>query len=191
MKSLRERILSGCSPEPMSGCWLWTKALDPTGYPKISIVTERAHKPRIRRAHIVAFEEFKGPILKGLVINHLCRVRCCVNPDHLEAVTPRQNVLHGRTFAARNQQKTHCDAGHPFSTDNTYLWHGQRKCRVCRREAVQRARLKDPEKIRAAQRKYLKSYRAQNPAKFQEYEKRKHRPKASRISLGVGSDMTY
>jgi hypothetical protein len=71
-----------------------------------------------------------GPIPDGLVIDHLCRVRHCVNPAHMEPVTDRENVFRG--FAAI----THCPKGHEYTADNTYIppSTGSRECRRCRAE---------------------------------------------------------
>lgn len=76
-------------------------------------------------AHRVAYEQAKGPIPTGLQIDHLCRNRACVNPDHLEAVTQGENV--------RRAVPDRCINGHDLN-DNPYRYHGKRMCRPCRRE---------------------------------------------------------
>jgi hypothetical protein len=73
-----------------------------------------------------------GPIPEGLTIDHLCRVRHCVNPAHLEAVSERVNILRGNGAGARNARKTHCVKGHAFTPDNLYRdYQGYRRCRRC------------------------------------------------------------
>lgn len=85
-------------------------------------------------AHRYAYEHFIGPIPEGLQVDHLCRVRNCVNPDHLEAVTCRENVLRGDGVAAANARATHCPQGHAYDEANTYTWtNGGRHCRACAR----------------------------------------------------------
>ncbi len=116
-------------------CWLWTASINPEGYGKFWV----AGKGRLR-AHRVAYELVVGPIPEGLQIDHLCRVRHCVNPSHLEPVTHRENLLRGIGIPAVNAKKTHCLRGHPFSGDNLYIEpKGGRRCRECRR-AVDRRR---------------------------------------------------
>lgn len=115
------------------GCWLWQRALNHNGYGQIQ------YQGKKQAAHRVAYEVFVGPIPAGLQIDHLCRVRPCVNPEHLEAVSPRENTL--RTFSpvARNAVKTHCPAGHPLNGKNLYLAPSRRRvCRTCAREASRR-----------------------------------------------------
>jgi uncharacterized UBP type Zn finger protein len=96
-------------------------------------------------AHRVSYEAANGPIPEGLVIDHLCRVAACINPDHLEAVTQRENMLRGVGPVAVNVQKTRCTHGHLFDSDNTYWTSvGARQCRACnvarqRRYRAQRA----------------------------------------------------
>lgn len=85
-------------------------------------------------AHRVYYEARFGPIPAGLQLDHLCRNRGCVNPDHLEPVTCRENLMRGHTVAAANAKKTHCNAGHALAGDNLRVWKGKRYCIVCQRE---------------------------------------------------------
>jgi hypothetical protein len=111
-------------------CWLWTGSCHPdTGYGRIWF---DRHDDRL--AHRVIYEWVKGPIPEGLTIDHLCRVRRCVNPAHLEAVTNVENVMRGESPWAQNARKTHCHRGHPFNPENTWLNKGMRHCRECARQ---------------------------------------------------------
>ena len=90
-------------------------------------------------AHRVAYRLEVGPIPRGLVLDHLCRVRNCVRPDHLEPVTRGENVLRGETIPAANRAKTACKDGHDFDEENTYIApNGHRGCRKCRAAAQAR-----------------------------------------------------
>lgn len=86
-------------------------------------------------AHRWAYEHYVGPIPEGMHLDHLCRNRKCCNPDHLEPVTPRENILRGVAPAAEHAKKTECPAGHKYEGDNLYLHpvKGQRICRACGR----------------------------------------------------------
>lgn len=86
---LLKRILRQCTLDEERGCWLWTGRLDKYGYVPISV------GGKTRRAHVVVFELFVGPRTKGLVVDHGCHVRRCLNPNHLEQVTNRTNVIRG------------------------------------------------------------------------------------------------
>lgn len=89
-------------------------------------------------AHRYAWITLVGEIPAGLHIDHLCRNKVCVNPDHLEPVTPRVNVLRGYSMVAANARATHCTHGHEFTPENTRLKHGDRICRQCRRDSNRR-----------------------------------------------------
>ena len=119
-----------------SDCWLWTGRLDNQGYGRITV------KQRPMRAHRASYETFVGPVPTGLELDHVCRVRNCVNPDHLEPVTHRENVLRGASasglIAGRRvggqQLGESCPAGHVLTEENTYLRRGILGCLTCRRE---------------------------------------------------------
>lgn len=109
-------------------CWVWTGAKTPHGYG-----TFQYGDGKRGYAHRWAYEATKGPIPSGLSIDHLCRNPSCVNPDHLEAVTHRENVLRGVAPVAVNARKTHCPAGHPYDAANTRKDRSGRVCRACHR----------------------------------------------------------
>lgn len=110
-------------------CWLWDAHITKSGYGQFKL------DGRTQRAHRVAYEIFVGPIPDGLQLDHLCCVRHCVNPSHLDPVTGRENTLRGNTIPALNLAKTHCPKGHPLSGDNLVPWEArQRSCRICVRD---------------------------------------------------------
>lgn len=110
--SLQARFDAHWIPEPNTGCWYWTGYVTKSGY--------GCFVPGIRvfPAHRIAWELYRGPIPAGMVIDHCCRVRHCVNPDHLRVVTRRQNALENSvSIQALNAQKTACpQCGSPYST---------------------------------------------------------------------------
>lgn len=125
-----------CLPVPWSGCWLWIGSIsEKSGYGVFRIGLHRNIG-----AHVFSYEKYKGKVPDGLVIDHLCRVRCCVNPDHLEAVTQRVNNERSSSPSALNAAKLYCKNGHPFSAENTYLQPGRvhRTCRICRKQRAQK-----------------------------------------------------
>lgn len=128
-----ERIERNVEVDAASGCWNWTGSLDRYGYGRMY------HCGAVQGSHRVSYEAFKGPISPGLHIDHLCRNPRCANPQHLEAVTPRENCLRGISFAAVNARKTQCIHGHPFVPENVYRQGGKRRqCRKCNLGAVTR-----------------------------------------------------
>lgn len=118
-------------------CWLWAGSVSETDYGVIYYYDRG--KTRNSRAHRVVYENYKGFIPKGLVIDHLCRVHRCINPEHLEAVTVEENVMRGVGATAKNARKTHCPEGHEFTPDNIITrYHGSngrpnRHCKTCHR----------------------------------------------------------
>lgn len=125
-----ERLLAKIEIDPETGCWLFTGALDQNGYGRIGV------NQRAKYAHRLAYERLVVPIPAGLHLDHLCRVRHCVCPDHLEPVTCRENILRGVGIAAINATKTHCINGHEMTPENTYFTGrgAQRYCRECNRQ---------------------------------------------------------
>lgn len=118
--------------ENLGACWLWTGALNSQNGQGYGVAWAVG---RLVVAHRCSYEMLTGPIPEGLQIDHLCRVRTCVNPDHLEPVTKRENGRRGLGGVL----KTHCPAGHEYSPENTFVDHqGHRFCRACKRDRERR-----------------------------------------------------
>lgn len=128
-----ERLDSLSYRDPNSGCWIWL-GMTQFGY-------ARCHYegfPAFNRAHRLSYYLYRGPIPDNLVLDHLCRVRECINPWHLEPVTLLENIKRGVHVyqRTRNGRKTHCHNGHEFTEENTYVGIGtngnpMRSCRQC------------------------------------------------------------
>lgn len=149
---LSERFWNKVSPCPMSGCWLWTATLR-GGY-------GRFFMGHLRSAHRLSYEALVGAIPEELEIDHLCRVRCCVNPLHLEGVTRTVNVRRGVSPIAQNHTKTICSNGHPFDDSNTYKWRKRRFCRACVNAAVAAWKVTHRDEEREYQRQYYLANRS-------------------------------
>lgn len=121
--------------EDENGCWNWHRAA-PNGYGSFA---EKRNKPV--PAHRWSYEFMRVEIPDGLVIDHLCRNRLCVNPWHLDPVTQRENVMRADGPSALNARKTKCLRGHPLDAANTYVCpRGKRECRICRNAATARSK---------------------------------------------------
>ena len=134
-KALPKQFLSKIAFEPNSGCWLWEGAHNSVGYANFWF-EKKSHA-----GHRFLYERLFGQ-QSGLEIDHTCRMRCCVNPDHLEAVTREENQRRRVGLGSANRKKTHCRNGHPLSGDNlevlTTSAGTKRRCIICR-NANQRA----------------------------------------------------
>ena len=115
-----------------SGCLLWTAGTYGGGYGRFKI------DGKDRPAHRVVFEWLIGAIPDGMQLDHLCRIKRCVNISHLEIVTSKENTLRGIGPAAIHASKTHCPRGHEYSQENTYIRRrgGNRSCKICVRAQV-------------------------------------------------------
>lgn len=117
-----------------SGCIEWLAGTNGVGYGQLRVQIDGTN--RHYYAHRWSYEYHVGPIPDGMHIDHLCRNTRCVNPDHLEPVTPRVNNLRGASSPAANRRKTHCHKGHELSGSNLYITpsSGYRHCRECARQ---------------------------------------------------------
>lgn len=142
-KSSAARFWSKVLVGEPSECWLWKPLGSVNGYGQFTC------NGKTRLAHRTSYELAKGEIPAGLTIDHLCRVRNCVNPAHLEAVTRAENLRRAKSWengASFQREKTHCPYGHPYSGENLRICKdGKRACRACERRhsAEHRARKRE------------------------------------------------
>jgi hypothetical protein len=136
MSTPEQRFWSKFTASSSDACWPWHEPAvnKVNGYGYLHIGRENGVHRRAL-AHRFAYEMIVGPIPDGLHIDHLCRNRACVNPAHMEPVTQRENTLRGIAVSATNARKTHCSAGHEFTSENTRTRsdNGGRRCRTCAR----------------------------------------------------------
>jgi len=127
----------GESNDYLTECWQWCGEILNNGYGRMTYMHSRF------MAHRWSYEYFNGPIQDGMQIDHLCRVRRCVNPKHLEQVTCSENLARGNTVNAINRKKTHCIRNHEFTEINTGIdFRGDRYCRECARQKALKFRAK-------------------------------------------------
>lgn len=128
----QDRLWAKYAPDK-NGCWIWQGAIDSSGY---GVFKGPAHSGRtgVSTAHRWAYIAATGVTPMGLHVDHLCSVTTCINPTHLEAVTPAENQRR------RSERRTHCMNGHEYTPENTRISStGRRRCRTCER-AFDRAR---------------------------------------------------
>ena len=118
-------------------CWEWTGTRNPNGYGTLSF------RGRSYQAHRALFTSVKGKIPEGLVLDHLCRNRGCVNPEHLEIVTHKENTLRGVGLPSINAKKNECLRGHPLTKENvrTFKTLVSRQCLTCERIRAERRKV--------------------------------------------------
>jgi len=117
---------------PEAGCWIWTRTTNRGGYGQYST------DGRTYLAHRLTYETLVSAIPDGLVIDHLCRTPSCVNPDHLEPVTTKENLRRGVGVNGVNSRKTLCHKGHPLELQSAVNGNrGWRYCPKCKREKAQ------------------------------------------------------
>jgi len=138
----------------INGCWLWSGTIDSYGYGVF--VTE---KKNTFKAHRLSFALKRGYCSSELTIDHLCKNKKCVNPDHMELITNSENVTRGNGPFMINKRKTHCINGHPLSGDNLVTFEserklGKRQCKICHAN-----------RSRISARKYTKSSKYLNKQK--------------------------
>lgn len=138
-KSMKDRIQRNIT-EDADGCWIWQRKIQTAGYGQINLQING--RPVTRLAHRVSYEAFVGPIPTGLWIDHLCRVRSCVNPAHLEPVTPQQNVWRSPIHAAHSRSRGECPKGHVLAQVGTYKIRGYDVCKPCNRASTAKYRAK-------------------------------------------------
>jgi hypothetical protein len=132
-KPLAERLWPKVvRPADVSACWEWAGARMRNGYRVIGGPGGR--QGRTLLAHRAVWELLNGPVPVGKELDHLCRNRGCVNPDHLEPVARRENWLRGESPSARVVRTAICKQGHPLGDGNVYLHrNGGRLCLICYR----------------------------------------------------------
>lgn len=127
-----DALRARCIVDEQTGCWLWLGSLR-KGYGRVTFqwITYVVH--------VLAYTLAVGPVPEGKQLDHLCRIRHCFNPAHLEPVTGKVNVLRGAGITAQLARQSTCLQGHPFTPENTYTppaGHRRRVCRICQRARV-------------------------------------------------------
>ena len=127
------RLLTYVDMDGPGGCWIWLRSRQPSGYGQLKVDGKTIY------AHRALYELIRGQIPEGKHIDHLCRVRACCNPWHLEVVDPIENWRRGQSPTRLNADKTHCSRGHSL-VDAYRDADGHRECRPCRLDTTRRKR---------------------------------------------------
>lgn len=181
-RSLLERLLTKFAVNPDTLCWEWTGAKYRSGYGSIGCEDRRGSM----YAHRAMYEALVGEIPESHQVDHLCFNKACVNTDHLEPVTPQENV---RRAAHRMRRDDHCRNGHPRTEESTYMPpDGARECAICKRHNSA-ARPADPEYASAWRernrdkiREYFRAYRAANKERLNERARTRRQAKQNRAA---------
>jgi hypothetical protein len=122
---------------------LWAAYVDLCGYGRFRVGGKYG---TMATAHRLAYRKLVGEISDGLQVDHLCRVRCCVNPNHMEAVSQQENMRRG-VVGKHNRAKTHCPRGHEYTPENTYIRKKMRHCKACCRLKARKRRTRAVDRL--------------------------------------------
>ncbi len=153
-----DRFWQFVEPEPNTGCWLWSGAINTSGYGELKVARHQVE------AHRFAYEYYRGPIPLNLESDRLCRTRSCANPWHIEPVTRHENWLRGESFTRVQARRDTCSRGHLFDLIRP---NGGRDCSICRQERNRRAQerlVADPVRL-AARYEWHNAYRRKRNAR--------------------------
>ena len=128
-----ERFWDKVDKRDQNECWEWKGYKDKRGYGQFYIGKDSNGKHITALAHRASYELLRETILNNMTIDHICRNKSCVNPNHLEIVSLRENILRGIGLAAQNYRKTHCIHGHLFDANFAKKNRKWRQCRECQR----------------------------------------------------------
>ncbi len=150
-KPLHERIETRIDTSDAGICWIWPGSTTSKTWKAYGTISKYQHMDgsksvyKILLTHRVMYEHYKGPIPEGFDVDHLCRVRLCCNPDHLEAVTRTENSHRGAKY-----RPTHCKNGHEYTEDNSrYTKQGHIRCYACSKIHAKRTREKRNGSVRS------------------------------------------
>jgi|JI9StandDraft_1071089.scaffolds.fasta_scaffold336360_1 hypothetical protein len=125
-ESLKNKLNDKSVYEPNTGCQFWLHDFVTGGYGRSCVGRTKV------LAHRLSYVLYNGEIGEGLTIDHKCNQPSCINPNHLQAITMRENTLRGTSFSAVNSKKTHCSRGHEYTEETIFRYRdGRRECKIC------------------------------------------------------------